>query len=72
MLYTSVCITERYSYLLTWSVLPVASGHQDSVLWVFVAVCFVVVVCIMLLSYGVECNIVCVIFMFILFICIFT
>jgi hypothetical protein len=31
----------------------VASGSVDLVLLVFVAVCFLVVVCIMLLSYGV-------------------
>jgi hypothetical protein len=31
---------------------PVASGHVDLVLLVFVAVCFVVLECIVLLSYG--------------------
>jgi hypothetical protein len=41
---------------------PVAGGHVDLVLWVFVTVCFGVVVCIVLLSCGVVRSLVCICF----------
>jgi hypothetical protein len=52
MLFIGISIIKHYSYLVMKCVVPVASVNVDLVLLVFVAVCFVVVVCIVLLSYG--------------------
>jgi hypothetical protein len=43
-----------------YGLVPVAGGHVDLVLWVFVTVCFGVVVYIVLLSCGVVRSLVCV------------
>jgi hypothetical protein len=46
-----------------YGLVPVAGGHVDLVLWVFVTVRFGVVVCIVLLSCGVVRSLVCMCFL---------
>jgi hypothetical protein len=50
-----------------YGLVPVAGGHMDLMLWVFVTVCFGVVVCIVLLSCGVVSGLVCTCFVVVIY-----